>query len=81
MIDMSFSTSSASSSSTTAVSSPSSTATSWFSGIVRGRTNRSGSVKMTNNSSEHNAGPIKAKNQFRGVLFKYGPKPIQVRFD
>jgi hypothetical protein len=38
-------------------------------------------VKMTNNSSEHNAGPIKAKNQFRGVLFKYGPKPIQVRFD
>jgi exo-beta-1,3-glucanase (GH17 family) len=80
MIDMSFSTSSASSSST-AVSSPSSTATSWFSGIVRGRTNRSGSVKMTNNSSEHNAGPIKAKNQFRGVLFKYGPKPIQVRFD
>lgn len=79
MIDMSFSTSSASSSST-AVSSPSSTATSWFSGIVRGRTNRSGSVKMTNNSSEHNAGPIKAKNQFRGVLFKYGPKPIQVAF-
>ncbi|KAJ6911737.1 hypothetical protein NC652_022118 [Populus alba x Populus x berolinensis] len=79
MIDMSFSTSSASSSST-AVSSPSSTATSWFSGIVRGRTNRSGSVKMTNNSSEYNAGPIKAKNQFRGVLFKYGPKAIQVAF-
>ncbi|XVE84831.1 hypothetical protein DITRI_Ditri17bG0044200 [Diplodiscus trichospermus] len=27
-----------------------------------------------------NEGPIKGKNQFRGVLFKYGPKPIQVAF-
>jgi triacylglycerol esterase/lipase EstA (alpha/beta hydrolase family) len=25
-------------------------------------------------------GPIKGKNQFRGVLFKYGPKSIQVAF-
>lgn len=24
-------------------------------------------------------GPVVRKNQFRGVLFKYGPNPIQVR--
>ncbi|KAK8643583.1 hypothetical protein V6N13_012871 [Hibiscus sabdariffa] len=28
----------------------------------------------------NNEGPIKGKNQFRGVLFKYGPKSIQVAF-
>uniref|UniRef100_A0A6N2KP57 Uncharacterized protein n=1 Tax=Salix viminalis TaxID=40686 RepID=A0A6N2KP57_SALVM len=59
---------SSSSSFFSAVSSPSSTATSWFSGIVRART-KIHSVKMTNNSSEYNAGPIKAKNQFFAVCF------------
>ncbi|OMO85378.1 hypothetical protein COLO4_21645 [Corchorus olitorius] len=30
-------------------------------------------------ASDHE-GPIKGKNQFRGVLFKYGPKAVQVAF-
>ncbi|KAL8490744.1 hypothetical protein ACS0TY_022657 [Phlomoides rotata] len=60
--------------------------TSWFSGIVRGR---SASAKMPNNSSAAAAaadsvggssGPINKKRQFRGVMFKYGPKSIQVAF-
>lgn len=58
--------------------------TSWFSGIVRGR---SASAKMPNNVSVAAAGdgvgggsgPINKKRQFRGAMFKYGPKPIQVR--
>lgn len=58
--------------------------TSWFSGIVRGRLDRSSSVKSNSSVSGSGAadsgGPIKGKNQFRGVLFKYGPKPIQVAF-
>ncbi|CAI0560015.1 unnamed protein product [Linum tenue] len=55
--------------------------TSWFSGIVRGRADRSGSMKMAGNlPAAENAGPIKGKNQFRGLLFKYGPQPIQVAF-
>ncbi|KAJ8766298.1 hypothetical protein K2173_022357 [Erythroxylum novogranatense] len=72
-----------SSSSTSSSSSSSTVTTSWFSGIVRGRSDRSSSLKMANSSAgsgAENAGPIKAKNQFRGVLFKYGPKPIQVAF-
>ncbi|KAL7123919.1 hypothetical protein ABFS83_14G014500 [Erythranthe nasuta] len=74
------------------LSAPSQTAssgTSWFSGIVRGR---SASAKMSTNSSstaaaasggdgaEGGSGPINKKHQFRGVMFKYGPKPIQVAF-
>lgn len=64
-------------------SNSSASSASWFSGIVRGR---SSSVKMAGSSSSgggfatDNEGPIKGKNQFRGVLFKYGPKPIQVAF-
>ncbi|PIN17368.1 putative hydrolases or acyltransferases (alpha/beta hydrolase superfamily) [Handroanthus impetiginosus] len=62
-----------------------SSGTSWFSGIVRGR---SASAKMSNNSSVAAGGdstgggngPINKKHQFRGVMFKYGPKPIQVAF-
>ncbi|XP_017621026.1 UPF0613 protein PB24D3.06c isoform X2 [Gossypium arboreum] len=63
-----------------------SSSTSWFSGIVRGRLDKSSSVKMAGSSSSggglasNNEGPIKGKNQFRGVLFKYGPKSIQVAF-
>lgn len=30
--------------------------------------------------SVSDVGPISGKNQFRGVMFKYGPKPIQVAF-
>ncbi|XWS13559.1 hypothetical protein CRYUN_Cryun36dG0047400 [Craigia yunnanensis] len=76
------------SSSSTVFSSSTSSAssTSWFSGIVRGRQDRSSSFKMAGISSSGGGvaadyeGPIKGKNQFRGVLFKYGPKPIQVAF-
>ncbi|KAL2530467.1 alpha/beta-hydrolase superfamily protein [Forsythia ovata] len=77
--------SSTSLSTSTASAPSSSTATSWFSGIVRGR---SASFKMASNSSSASAGdslgggggPINKKRQFRGVMFKYGPKPIQVAF-
>lgn len=67
---------------TSSSSSSSSSSTSWFSGIVRGRSDRSGSVKMVNNSATVGdaAGPVVRKNQFRGALFKYGPNPIQVRY-
>lgn len=77
--------SSASSSSSSSSSSASSTTTSWLSGIVRGRTDRSVSVKMGSNVAAgggggESTGPVVRKNQWRGVLFKYGPKPIQVAF-
>ncbi|KAK4379902.1 hypothetical protein RND71_001764 [Anisodus tanguticus] len=64
----------------------SSSSNSWFSGIVRGR---SSSVKMSNKNpvtggggahSVSGGGPITGKKQFRGIMFKYGPKPIQVAF-
>ncbi|WOH16000.1 hypothetical protein DCAR_0935549 [Daucus carota subsp. sativus] len=62
----------------------SSTAGSWFSGIVRGRFDKSStSPKMANNSADFtgtNVGPVNKKKQFQGVLFKYGPKSIQVAF-
>ncbi|KAL1803864.1 hypothetical protein ACET3Z_032511 [Daucus carota] len=62
----------------------SSTAGSWFSGIVRGRFDKSStSPKMANNSAEFtgtNVGPVNKKKQFQGVMFKYGPKSIQVAF-
>ncbi|MCD7448958.1 hypothetical protein HAX54_047570 [Datura stramonium] len=71
----------------TSASFSSSSSSSWFSGIVRGR---SSSVKMSNKNpaaadaggadSVSGVGPISGKNQFRGVMFKYGPKPIQVAF-
>ncbi|KAJ8767522.1 hypothetical protein K2173_017591 [Erythroxylum novogranatense] len=70
-------------SSSSSSSSSSSTTTSWFSGIVRGRSDRSSGLKASNNyaaSSTESVGPVKGKNQFHGVLFKYGPKPIQVAF-
>ncbi|KAJ4722365.1 UPF0613 protein PB24D3.06c [Melia azedarach] len=75
--------SSASSTSNSSSSSSTATSTSWLSGIVRGRFDKSSSVKMAHNSSSSggdSGGPVKGKNQFRGVLFKYGPKPIQVAF-
>ncbi|KAK9289007.1 hypothetical protein L1049_017478 [Liquidambar formosana] len=72
-----------SSSSSTLSSSSSSSSTSWLSGIVRGRSDKSSSVKMANNSVSgggDSGGPVNRKKQFRGVLFKYGPNPIQVAF-
>ncbi|XP_027332058.1 UPF0613 protein PB24D3.06c isoform X2 [Abrus precatorius] len=70
--------------SSSSLSSSSSSSPSWFSGIVRG--GRSSSLKMSSNSAvavavaADTAGPVIRKNQFRGVLFKYGPNPIQVAF-
>ncbi|KAL6971443.1 hypothetical protein U1Q18_031119 [Sarracenia purpurea var. burkii] len=63
-------------------SSTSSSATSWFSGIVRGRADRPGASRMTNNSAGagESVFPINRKKQFQGVMFKYGPKSIQVAF-
>ncbi|KAG8658732.1 hypothetical protein MANES_03G184900v8 [Manihot esculenta] len=71
----------AASSSSSSPSSSSSSATSWFSSIVRGRADRSDSLKKASNSGSRDFfSPIIAKDQFPGVLFKYGPKPIQVAF-
>ncbi|RVW55509.1 hypothetical protein CK203_075253 [Vitis vinifera] len=60
---------SASSSSSLLSSSPSSSSsstTSWFSGIVRGRSDKSGSIKMANNSvasdPSGSGGPVNRKN-------------------
>ncbi|XP_045827531.1 UPF0613 protein PB24D3.06c [Trifolium pratense] len=66
--------------------SPSSSSTSWFSGIVRGGRNKSPTSNMSGNStisasgSGDFSGSVSRKNQLRGVLFKYGPNPIQVAF-
>lgn len=77
-MDLSAGTSSASRSSSSSAAAP---ATSWFSGIVRGRTDRSRSLNMaTSSSAGDGIGPVNRKKQFRGVLFKYGPNPIQVAF-
>ncbi|KAF5465625.1 hypothetical protein F2P56_015609 [Juglans regia] len=65
-------------------SSSSSTTSSWLSSIVRLRSDRPGSIKMGRNPTVGDGaeitGPVVRKNQWRGVLFKYGPKPIQVAF-
>ncbi|KAK1563174.1 hypothetical protein Q3G72_023456 [Acer saccharum] len=65
-------------------SSPSTTTarTSWFSGFVWS-SDKSSSVKVSNSSMPVGGdfgGPVKGKNQFRGVLLKYGPNPVQVAF-
>lgn len=63
-----------------------SSTTSWFSGIVRGRGDKPNPAKLSKSASATGigsgdyGGPIKGKNQFRGVLFKYGPRSIQVQF-
>ncbi|GFY85178.1 alpha/beta-Hydrolases superfamily protein [Actinidia rufa] len=68
------------SSSLSSTSSSAASKTSWFSGIVPGRGDRSATVKMANNSAAagDSIGPINRRKQFQGVMFKYGPKPIQV---
>lgn len=60
-----------------------SSSTSWFAGIVRGRSGKSMSVNMSSDSSSSRGdslGPVNRNHQFRGVLFKYGPKSVQVAF-
>ncbi|XP_047315779.1 UPF0613 protein PB24D3.06c-like [Impatiens glandulifera] len=61
---------------------PASSTTSWFSGIVRGRGDKSTVVKLSANANaaSDGVGPVNRKKQFRGVMFKYGPKPIQIAF-
>ncbi|KAF4358894.1 hypothetical protein F8388_013698 [Cannabis sativa] len=85
-MNLSLSSSASSSASLTSSSSSSSSSStgSWLSGIVRGRSDRPGTVKMASNSAGSGsgdfAGPVVRKNQYRGVLFKYGSKPMQVAF-
>ncbi|KAJ4882497.1 alpha/beta-Hydrolases superfamily protein [Raphanus sativus] len=84
------SSSAAAASTTSSSSSPAAAAaasSSWFSGIVRGK---SGTAKLSKSASAAagggggdygGGGPIiRGRSQFRGVLFKYGPKSIQVAF-
>ncbi|CAG7879576.1 unnamed protein product [Brassica rapa] len=93
-MSLSMSSSSAASAAAAAASTPKSSSspaaasstTSWFSGIVRGRGDKPNTAKLSKSASATGigsgdyGGPIKGKNQFRGVLFKYGPKSIQVAF-
>ncbi|KAJ0976096.1 hypothetical protein J5N97_018061 [Dioscorea zingiberensis] len=63
-----------------------SSSSSWFSGIVRGRSMKasggsgSGSGSSTSAAGDGFVLPGSKKNQLRGVLFKYGPKSVQVAF-
>ncbi|XP_047958018.1 UPF0613 protein PB24D3.06c [Salvia hispanica] len=64
---------------------PASSGTSWFSGIVRSRSSASAKVpNKTPAAAGYGAGggdgPINKKRQFRGAMFKYGTKSIQVAF-
>ncbi|XP_028773994.1 UPF0613 protein PB24D3.06c-like [Neltuma alba] len=65
-------------------SSPSSSPKSWFSGMVRSRSNKSGGSRMGADSVTVVTGDCRSavvrKHQFQGVLFKYGPNAIQVAF-
>ncbi|KAH0465092.1 hypothetical protein IEQ34_005195 [Dendrobium chrysotoxum] len=64
-------------------SSSSSSSSSWFSGIVRGRSTK-GATSSTGGVAVPFAGDASGtghrKNQLPGVLFKYGPKSVQVAF-
>ncbi|KAH9613703.1 hypothetical protein KSS87_002204 [Heliosperma pusillum] len=74
-------------------SSSAATTTSWFSGIVRGRSSKnltprtrsapsslSAAAATATASASSSIGPVVKKNQLRGLLFRYGPKSIQVAF-
>ncbi|CAO2821889.1 unnamed protein product [Amaranthus hypochondriacus] len=74
------------STSSSSASASSSSTTSWFSGIVRGRSDRNlpskaapHSVSIVSGNAD-SLGPVIKKNHFQGVLFRYGPKSIQVAF-
>ncbi|KAJ8451972.1 hypothetical protein Cgig2_016553 [Carnegiea gigantea] len=61
---------------------------SWFSGIVRSRSDKNSAPRPPaaaassagTTTGDSSVGPVAKKNQFRGVLFRYGPKPSQVAF-
>ncbi|XP_021757077.1 UPF0613 protein PB24D3.06c-like [Chenopodium quinoa] len=77
------------STSSSATATSSSSGTSWFSGIVRGRSDKAlnsrtapPSVSVVSGAGDNpsSLGPVIKKNMFRGVLFRYGPKSMQVAF-
>lgn len=77
--------SSSSSSASAPASAPSSSSAggSWFSGIVRSRSDKNSTPRppAATAAGDTSLGPVVVKkNQFRGVLFRYGPKPSQVAF-
>ncbi|XP_042516234.1 UPF0613 protein PB24D3.06c-like [Macadamia integrifolia] len=62
-------------------SSISSSTTSWFSSIVRGRSEKLENPNMADNANASDgSSSLTRKNNLRGVLFKYGPKSSQVAF-
>ncbi|XP_008786931.2 UPF0613 protein PB24D3.06c-like [Phoenix dactylifera] len=67
-----------------ASSSSSSSSSSWLAGLVRSGSLKSAAVSGGGASSipaaANGLGPGSRKNQLHGVLFKYGPKPVQVAF-
>lgn len=73
------------SSSSPLAASSTSGSSSWFSGIVRGRksnptmANKS-AIAGVGGGGGNTVGPVNRKNQFRGVMFKYGSKSAQVAF-
>ncbi|XP_008790967.1 UPF0613 protein PB24D3.06c-like isoform X2 [Phoenix dactylifera] len=62
----------------------SSSSSSWLAGLVGGRSLKSAAGSGSGTSSipagSDGLGLGSRKNQLRGVLFKYGPKPVQVAF-
>ncbi|EHA8590730.1 putative UPF0613 protein PB24D3.06c [Cocos nucifera] len=68
--------------SATAPASSSSSSSSWLAGLVRGRSIKSAAGSGNGASSipaaSDGLGLGSRKNQLRGVLFKYGPKPVQM---
>ncbi|KAF3791698.1 hypothetical protein EJ110_NYTH13884 [Nymphaea thermarum] len=62
----------------------SSSSGSWLSGFVRSYTVKSSTPNMANTgksaSGDASFGSGQRKNQLGGVLFKYGPSPVQVAF-
>ncbi|XP_010255881.1 PREDICTED: UPF0613 protein PB24D3.06c-like isoform X2 [Nelumbo nucifera] len=54
--------------------------TSWFSGFVCGRPAKPGNPNMNNNKTSGDVGGSVKRKNLQGILFKYGPKPVQVAF-
>uniref|UniRef100_A0A7C9A8C9 Uncharacterized protein n=1 Tax=Opuntia streptacantha TaxID=393608 RepID=A0A7C9A8C9_OPUST len=80
--------SSSPSATTSAPASSSAGGGSWFSGIVRSRSDKNSAPRPPaaaassagTATGDSSVGPVAKKNQFRGVLFRYGSKPGQVAF-
>lgn len=73
------------SSSSPLAASSTSGSSSWFSGIVRGRKSNTimankSAIAGVGGGGGNTVGPVNRKNQFRGVMFKYGSKSAQVAF-